>query len=101
MGETRRGWRFKGKTPLWFTLTAGLLIADSVAHFALLATLSSWAQSAPDAAHNYRLPFRDGHMYFVDPSLGRYLDTHWIGVVLFALLIVLLIIHREKIERSE
>ena len=101
MGETRRGWRFKGKTPLWFTLTAFLLIADSVAHFGLLATLSSWAQSAPDAAHTYRLPFRDGHMYFVDPSLGRYLDTKWIGIALFLFLIILLVVNRKKIERSE
>jgi hypothetical protein len=101
MGETRRGWRFKGKTPLWFTLTAFLLIADSVAHFAMLATLSSWAQQSPDLAHTYRLPFRDGHMYFVDPHLGRYLDTKWIGIALFILLIALLLVNREQIERSE
>jgi hypothetical protein len=100
MKETRRGWRFKGKTPLWFTFTVSLLIADSVAHFAMLATLSSWARPAPDAAHTYRLPFRDGHMYFVAPHLGRYLDTKWIGIALFALLAVLLIANRKRIERS-
>jgi len=84
------GWRFKGGTPLWFTALVGLLIVDSAAHFGLLMTVSSWAHASRDAEHFYRVPFRNGMIYFVQPWLGRYLDSWWIGVGLFAVLILTL-----------
>jgi hypothetical protein len=98
-GSGLLGWRFKGRTPLWFTLTVGLLIVDSVAHLGLLMTVSTWAQSSRDAVHSYRVPFRDGVNYFVPYWLGRYLDSWWIGVGLFTVLALLLFLKRDQLER--
>ena len=94
------GWRFKNRTPLWFTLSVGLLIANSVVHFGLLWTVSSWAQTTRDAMHSYRIPFRDGVNYFADSTLGWYLDAWWIGLVLFLAVVVLLVINRDQLERE-
>jgi uncharacterized integral membrane protein len=95
------GWRFKKRTPLWFMLVVGLLLANSALHFALLFTVSSWAQPRPDLAHSYRVPFRDGVIYFVQPWLGEYLNAWWVGLGLLVLLIVLLIQNRHQLERTE
>lgn len=94
------GWRFKDGTPLWFKLIVGLLVVDSALHFGLLFTVSTWALSSRDAAHSYRVPFRDGRIYFVQSWLGRYLDTWWIGFGLFALLALLLVLNRHRLERD-
>lgn len=94
------GWRFKGRTPFWFSAVIGVLMVNAVLHFALLFTVSSWAQARPDFDHSYRLPFRDGVIYFVQPWLGEYLNAWWIGVALLILLIVLLIKNRNQLERS-
>jgi len=99
-GRGRMGWRFKDGTPWWFMVVAGLLIVDSALHFGLLLTVSSWAQSTPDAIHSYRVPFRDGSIYFVQSWLGQYLGTHWIGVALLVALVVLLFLNRDRLERT-
>ena len=99
-GSTRLGWRFKGKTPLWFPLIVGLLLADSALHFGLQFTVSMWAQSSPDAMHSHRLPFRDGVIYFIQPWLGWYLGAWWIGLGLLAILAVLLVLKRGQLERD-
>jgi hypothetical protein len=85
---------------LWFPLIVGLLMADSVVHFGLLMTVSSWAQVRRDAVHSYRVPFRDGMNYFVQPRLGSYLDSWWIGMGLFVVLVGLLFVKRGKLERT-
>ena len=100
-GSRWLGWRFKGRTPLWFPLIVGLLMADSVVHFGLLMTVSSWAQARRDAVHSYRVPFRDGANYFVQPQLGWYLDSWWIGVGLLMMLVALLYVKRRELERAE
>jgi len=100
IGRTRQGWRFKGKTPLWFTLLVGLLLTDSALHFGLLFTVSMWAQSSPDAIHSYRVPFRDGAIYFIQPWLGWYLGAWWISLGLLAFLTVLLVLNRGQLERE-
>jgi hypothetical protein len=94
------GWRFKDRMPLWFKLIVGLLLADSVLHFGLLSTVSNWALPAPDPAHSYRVPFRDGGIYFVQPWLGWYLNAWWLGSVLLALLVLLLVLNRGQLERA-
>jgi hypothetical protein len=95
------GWRFKDRTPLWFKLIVGLLIVDSILHFGLLSTVATWASSSRrDADHSYRVPFRDGVNYFIQPWLGMYLDAWWISVGLLAILGVLLVLHRDQLERS-
>ncbi len=85
---------------MWFQLIIGLLIADSALHFGLLWTVSSWALPAPDAAHSYRLPFRDGGIYFVQSWLGWYLNAWWLGLGLLAVLALLLALKRSQLERA-
>ncbi len=94
------GWRFKDRMPLWFKLIVGLLLTDSALHFGLLSTVSSWALPAPDAAHSYRLPFRDGGIYFVQSWLGWYLNAWWLGLGLLAVLALLLALKRSQLERA-
>ena len=95
------GWRFKNRTPLWFIVVLGLVLANALLHFVLLFTVSSWAQSRPDMDHSYRVPFRDGVIYFVQPWLGEYLNAWWLGVGLLILLGALLVIKRDQLERVE
>jgi hypothetical protein len=94
------GWRFKGKTPWWFIVLVGLLVVDSALHVGLLTTVSAWAEPSRDLDHTYRLPFRDGRIYFADPWLGLYLNTHWIAIGLVLALVILLYVNRTRIERS-
>jgi hypothetical protein len=94
-------WRFKEKTPLWFLLVAGLLIADAVAHFALLFTVSWWASPVRDALHPRPLPFRDGFVYFVTQEVSWYLGAWWIAVALFFILAILLFVNRDQLERTD
>jgi hypothetical protein len=99
-GSGLLGWRFKNGMPLWFKLIVTALIANSALHFGLLWTVSLWAQPRRDAAHSYRVPFRDGVNYFAQSGLGWYLDAWWIGVGLLALLVLLLVINRRQLERG-
>jgi hypothetical protein len=94
------GWRFKDRMPLWFKLIVGLLLTDSALHFGLLSTVSTWALPEPDAAHSYRLPFRDGGIYFVQSWLGWYLNAWWLGLGLLAVLVLLLALNRGHLERA-
>jgi hypothetical protein len=94
------GWRFKDKTPLWFPLIVGLLLIDSALHFGLSFTVSMWARSSPDTVHSYRVPFRDGAVYFIQPWVGWYLGAWWIGVGLLAVLTVLLVANRGQLQRD-
>jgi hypothetical protein len=98
--DRRAGWRFKQKTPLWFTALVVLIAADSAAHFGLLWTVPHWAASAPDALHSYRIPFHDGVIYFAQPWVGQYLNAWWLDVGLLVILIVLLIVNRGQLERG-
>src|ERR1700690_3480325 len=100
IGSSWLGWRFKGKTPLWFPLIVGLLLTDSALHFGLSFTVSMWARSSPDAIHSYRVPFRDGAIYFIQPWLGWYLGAWWIGLGLLAILTVLLVLKRGQLGRD-
>lgn len=94
------GWRFKKKTPIWFKLIVGLLAADSVAHFSLLFTVSTWASATRDAVHTHPEPFRDGFVYWVQPWVGQYLAAWWIGVGLLIILLLLLVLNRNQLERG-
>jgi hypothetical protein len=101
VAEARRaGWRFKDKTPLWFTALVALIAVDSAAHFLPLWTVPHWAKAKPDAIHTYRLPFHDGVIYFVQPLVGQYLNAWWIDVGMLVILVVLLFANRNKLERG-
>ncbi len=75
------GWRFKDGTPLWFTVIVGFVTADSVTHFGLLMTVSTWAQSSRDTVHSYRVPFQGWSQLF-RPAMagtvsGHLVDWDW------------------------
>jgi hypothetical protein len=95
------GWRFKGQTPWWFTLVVVLIAVDSVAHFALLFVVSSWASPTRDAINHYPLPFRDGHVYFVSSIVGEFLNAWWLAPLLFLALAALLFLKRETLVRDQ
>lgn len=99
-GRGLLGWRFKSSTPLWFKLVVAFIFADSTLHFGLLSTVSMWASSSRDAIHPHPVPFRDGNVYFIGVWLGRYLDAWWISVGLLGLLIVMLVLNRDRMERT-
>jgi hypothetical protein len=99
-GRGLLGWRFKDRTPLWFKLVLGLVLADSTLHFGMQLTVSSWGRTSPDAIHSHRVPFRDGAIYFIQPWLGWYLDAKWIGFGLLILLLLLLVLNRRQLERG-
>jgi hypothetical protein len=99
IGRGLFGWRFKNGTPLWFKVIVALLMADALLHFGLLSTVSNWALPSPDHVHPYRVPFRDGNIYFVQSWLGSYLDAWWIGPGLLAILVLLLLRNRDQLER--
>lgn len=98
-GSRRAGLRFKEKTPLWFIVIVALIAVDSAVHFGLLWTVPKWALAAPDIEHTYRLPFRDGSVYFAQPWLGAYLNERWLGIGLLIILIALLLLNRDQLER--
>jgi len=99
-GNRFLGWHFKSRTPWWFTILLGLLLVDSALHFGLLFAVSWWASPSRDALHTYRLPFRDGNIYFVQQWMGAYLDARWVGAALLVLLIVMLVLNRKQLERG-
>ena len=100
MGGERMGWRFKGETPVWVQVIVGLIAVDSAVHFGLLWTVPKWAASSRDAVHPYPVPFRDGDIYFVEPWLGKYLHAWWLGPGLLMILVVLLVVKRDQLERG-
>jgi hypothetical protein len=93
-------WRFKGSTPLWFKLVAGLLLADTALHLGLALTVSSWASPVRDAAHMHPVPFRNGVIYFAPAGIGWYVSAWWIGVGLFVVMLGLLFANRDQLYRT-
>ncbi|HYM76680.1 MAG TPA: hypothetical protein VE377_11940 [Candidatus Dormibacteraeota bacterium] len=99
-GRKWLGWRFKDRTPWWFKVIVGLIMADSALHFGMLLLVPMWAHSSRDAVHSHGVPFGNGINYFTAPWLGRYLETWWIGVALLAMLALLLVLNRDRLERE-
>jgi len=99
----RRGmrWRFKGKLPTSFSIVMALCIINFMLRLIAFFAIPRFSPTKPDAVHNYPIQYQGGAIYFVQSRLGKYLDhSLWPTFVLIALLfLIMLVFHRDKIER--
>ena len=93
-------WQFKGKTPGWAKLLAGVLVLNILLQIATAYWIARWAPIQTDPVHSYRIRVRGGPTYFVQPWLGAYSDYGlYLGFVLLALFGLLLWVNRDQLER--
>ena len=66
----------------------------------MLTTISHWARSVPDSSHSYEFRMKFGQHYYVSARVGWYLNNDlWIFFGLLGILALIMLIHRDKIER--
>ena len=93
-------WQFKGKTPGWAKVLAGLLVMNILLQIATAYWIARSAPIQADLVHSYRIRVHGGPTYFVQPWLGAYSDYGlYLGFVLLALFAVLLWVNRDQLER--
>ena len=97
-GGARFAWI--GEPPLYWKILFFLTLAEFAVGWVLLATLSTWARSAPDASHPIELRMRGGHSYDLSPGVGWYLTNDlWIFFGLLGILALIMFIHRDRVRR--
>ena len=78
-----------------------LLIVNVVLEIAAAYWIPSRAPVEADSVHSYPIRFRGGPTFFVQPWLGAYADFgFYAGFVLLGLMLLLLWLNRDKLERS-
>jgi len=93
-------WQFKGKTPGWAKILAGVLVLNILLQIATAYWIARSAPTQADLVHSYRIRVHGGPTYFVQPWLGAYSDYGlYLGFVLLALFAVLLWVNRDQLER--
>jgi hypothetical protein len=93
-------WQFKGKTPWWAKILAGLLVLNIFMQIATAYWIPTWAPVQSDPVHSYRIHFRGGPTYFVQPWLGTFSEYGlYAGFVLLAVFALLLWLNRDQLER--
>ena len=94
-------WQFKGKTPAWAYILTVLLLVNVVLQMFTAYWISSRAPVEADSVHSYPTRFRGGPTFFVQPWLGAYNDYGlYAGFILLGLVLLLLWLNREKLERA-
>ena len=94
-------WQFKGKTPAWAYILTGLLLVNVVLQMVTAYWISSQAPVEADPVHSYPTRFRGGPTFFVQPWLGAYNDYgSYAGFILLGLVLLLLWLDRDKLERA-
>ena len=94
-------WQFKGKTPAWAYILTLLLLVNVVLQMVTAYWISSQAPVEADSVHSYPTRFRGGPTFFVPPWLGAYNDYgFYAGFILLGLVLLLLWLHRDKLERA-
>jgi hypothetical protein len=92
--------RFKGKTPAWAPILTGLFLINICVQVVAAYWIPHWAPIQPDLTHSYRIQFRGGPPYFVQPWLGAFSDYgYYAGFALVVLFLLLLWLNRDKVER--
>ena len=92
--------QFKGKTPGWAKILAGVLMLHILMQIATAYWIPRWTPIQPDTMHSYPIRFRGGPTYFVQPWLGAYSDYGlYAGFVLLAVFALLLWLNRDQLER--
>jgi len=101
-GAGAHRWQWIAKPPLYWTILLVLMMGHLAVSLLLFFTLSRWAQSLPDASHAIELRMRGGRSYYWSPALGRYLNGHlWFTLGLPGALALIMMIHRNKVERVQ
>ena len=94
-------WQLKGKTPAWAYILTVLLLVNVVLQMITAYWISSQAPVEADSVHSYPTRFRGGPTFFVQPWLGAYNDYgFYVGFILLGLVLLLLWLNREKLERA-
>lgn len=92
--------RFKGKTPAWAKILTGLFLINIFVQLAAAYWIPHWAPIQPDLTHTYKIQFRGGPNYFVQPWLGILSDYgFYAGFALVGAFLLLLWLNRDKVER--
>jgi len=87
------------KPPVYWTVTFCAMIANVAVTLVLSFTLARWAQLVPDASHPIELRMKGGHLYYLSPGIGWYMNNDvLITFGLLGILALITFIHRDKIE---
>ena len=93
--------RFKDQTPAWAPILTGLFLMNICVQIVAAYWIPHWAPIQPDLTHSYRIQFRGGPAYFVQPWLGALSDYgFYIGFILVGAFLLLLWLNRDKVERN-
>jgi hypothetical protein len=93
-------WQWIGKPPLYWTVFLCAVFGNIATSLLLSFTLPRWARSIPDASHPVELRMKGGHLYYLSPEIGWYMNNDvWITFGLLGILALIMFIHRDKVER--
>jgi hypothetical protein len=99
-GGSRHQWQWIGKQPVYWTVICCGMMAQVAVSLVLSFTLPRWARSVPDASHSIELQMKGGHLYYLSPGMGWYMNNDvLITFGLLGILALIMLIHRDKIER--
>jgi|ERR1700730_2455132 len=99
-GGSRHQWQWIGKPPAYWTVLLCAMMAQVAVSLVLFFTLPRWARSVPDASHPIVLRMKGGHLYYLSPGMGWCMNNDaLITFGLLGILALIMLIHRDKIER--
>ncbi len=99
-GGSRHRWQWIGKPPVYWTVLLCAMMAQVAVSLVLFSTLPRWARSVPDASHPIVLRMKGGHLYYLSPGMGCYMNNDvLITFGLLGILALIMFINRDKIER--
>jgi hypothetical protein len=97
-----RGYEWIGKVPWYWKILFYLSFAQFAVSWILLATISKWARSIPDSTHPVEFRMKFGHLYYLSPRLGWFMNNDlWIFFGLLGILFLILFIHRDRVRRAD
>jgi hypothetical protein len=93
-------WHFRGKAPVAFKIFFALLSANVLAQIATTYAIQAWSPTIADTVHSYPVHFKGGAVYFVQQWQGNYFYYgSRANYVFLALIILVLFIYRDELER--
>jgi hypothetical protein len=99
-GGSRHQWQWIGKPPVYWTVIFCAMMAQVAVSLVLSFTLRRWARFVPDASHPIELRMKGGHLYYLSPGMGWYMNNDvLITFGLLGILALIMFIHRNTIER--
>jgi glycerol-3-phosphate acyltransferase PlsY len=100
-GGGRYRWTWAKDPPFYYKILLAVFFVGFWISWVLLETMSRWARTTPDALHP--MAFKtEGRFYYLGPNLAWYLNNYLsIHFGLFAILVLIMIVHRDKIERID